>query len=485
MSIIRELARLGNKIDSASTGEFLSKGSNTGSFDAISYTSITGKPTILDSALSSQLIDSSYVQLRQTVSGGGLDSALTIQLIDSSYVSARAAAASSGYQMYEYTATQGQTTFQDSDLSGNVLSYTSGGTLVFYNGVLMGPDDVTSTTGNTVVLAAGADSGSHVSIAKWAVPTPPGPNWFGDRAVNGGGQAQEATYSTVIEYGAIATGNSFSDFGDLTVGKIDLDACSSPTRALFWGGYGGGTRQEIDYITIATTGNASDFGDMSHASYWGGACSSGTRGCHYGTGAWDGSANVQSIDYVTIATTGNAADFGDIGSSPGIGYALKAVSSGTRGLWGGGYSQSPSDAQSKAIYYITFDTLGNGTSFGNLTQGSYRVCGAASDATYGLWGGGDTGPANDGAGTFAQQDGIEYITMSTPGNSVDFGDLTATKRYINATNNATKAVFMGGGTNSTALVDIVTIQTPGNATAWGDLSQTYKKNFGSASGDAS
>ena len=302
--------------------------------------------------------------------------------------------------------------------------------------------------------------------------------WYGDRAVNGGGQANEATYSTVIEYAAIATGNAFSDFGDLTVGKIELDACSSPTYGLFWGGYGGGTRQEIDYITIATTGNAADFGDMSHASYWGGACSSGTRGCHYGTGAWDGSANVQNIDYVTIATPGNAADFGDIGSSPGIGFALKAVSNGTRGLWGGGFLQSPSDQQNVAIYYITFDTLGNGTSFGNLTQGSYRVSGAASDATYGLWAGGDTGPTN-----YTQQTGIEYITMSTPGNSTDFGDLTAQKRYINGTNNATRAIFMGG-LSSASSVDYVTIQTPGNATAWGDLSQTNKKNFGSCSGDA-
>ena len=73
--------------------------------------------------------------------------------------------------------------------------------------------------------------------------------------------------------------------------------------------------------------------------------------------------------------------------------------------------------------------------------------------------------------------------MSTPGNSTDFGDLTAQKRYINGTNNATRAIFMGG-LSSASSVDYVTIQTPGNATAWGDLSQTNKKNFGSCSGDA-
>ena len=157
---------------------------------------------------------------------------------------------------------------------------------------------------------------------------------------------------------------------------------------------------------------------------------------------------------------------------------MKAVSNGTRGFWGGGYSQSP-DNQNTGIYYITFDTLGNGTSFGDLTQGSYRVSGAASDATYGLWGGGDSGPSN-----FTQTDGIEYITMATPGNSVDFGNLTSTRRYINATNNATKAVFMGGNGSNSNTVDAVTITTPGNATSWGNLSQTGRKNFGSCSGDA-
>ena len=312
MSIIRELARLGNKIDSASAGEFLSKGTSTGSFDAISYTSVTGKPTVLDSALSSQLIDSSYVQLRQTVSGGGLDSALTTQLIDSSYVSARAGSASSGYQVYEYTATQGQTTFQDSDLSGNLLSYTSGGALVFYNGVLMGPDDITATTGSSVVLASGADSGSHVSIAKWSVAGGGGGGgaaaWYGPRGLFGGGATGSSQYSNVIDYVTMASAGNATDFGDLTEARQFVAGLSNATYGLFGGGETDTRKTTIDYITIATTANATDFGDLTEARHALAASSNGTIGL-FANGYGTGYSNV--MDYITVATPGNATDFGD------------------------------------------------------------------------------------------------------------------------------------------------------------------------------
>ena len=55
------------------------------------YSSLTGTPSLLDSALVTQLIDSDYIQLRQSsvASGGGLDSALVTQLIDSAYIQLR------------------------------------------------------------------------------------------------------------------------------------------------------------------------------------------------------------------------------------------------------------------------------------------------------------------------------------------------------------------------------------------------------------
>ena len=57
----------------------------------------------------------------------------------------------------------------------------------------------------------------------------------------------------------LIAGNA-TDFGDLTVGRDGLAACSDGTYGVFGGG--SGTTDVIDYITIATTGNATDFGDL-------------------------------------------------------------------------------------------------------------------------------------------------------------------------------------------------------------------------------
>ena len=69
---------------------------------------------------------------------------------------------------------------------------------------------------------------------------------------------------------------------------------------------------------------------------------------------------------------------------------------------------------------------------------------------------------------------IGYATFDTPGNAVDFGDLTVTRKRVTATSNLTRAVFMGGnsGTGNGSqnnTIDYVTIATTGNATDFGDL----------------
>ena len=108
MSLSRILANIGTALDSATTGDFLSKVDSDGVFGGVAYSSVTGTPTVLDSANVTNLIDSAYVQLRQSaVSGGGLDSATTISFVDSDYITSRATA--SGFQMLKYVATAGQT----------------------------------------------------------------------------------------------------------------------------------------------------------------------------------------------------------------------------------------------------------------------------------------------------------------------------------------------------------------------------------------
>ena len=99
------------------------------------------------------------------------------------------------------------------------------------------------------------------------------------RGIFAGGLA--ATKSNVIDYINIKTLGNATDFGDLTLARRDLSACSNSTRGLF----GGGSTISptiayniIDYITIASTGNATDFGDLTIAEYQLCACSNSNGG---------------------------------------------------------------------------------------------------------------------------------------------------------------------------------------------------------------
>jgi hypothetical protein len=71
---------------------------------------------------------------------------------------------------------------------------------------------------------------------------------------------------------------------------------------------------------------------------------------------------------------------------------------------------------------------------------------------------------------------IDYVTIATTGNAIDFGDLTQARMEFAACSSSTRGVFGGGertGGNSNVM-DYVTIGTTGNATDFGDLlSETY------------
>ena len=121
-----------------------------------------------------------------------------------------------------------------------------------------------------------------------------------------------ATEYNIIEYITISSTGDAQDFGDLSVGKSSLSACSSSTRGIIAGGYTFTPAftffNTIEYITISSTGNAQDFGDLSVGKSNLSACSSSIRGV-FG-GGYSPSINV--IDYITILSAGNATDFGDL-----------------------------------------------------------------------------------------------------------------------------------------------------------------------------
>ena len=286
--------------------------------------------------------------------------------------------------------------------------------------------------------------------------------------VNGGDRGIINNYykSSSIEYFAITTTGNASSFGTGTDNqKYGNSALSNITRGVFAGGnLGGGNKSDvIDYITIGTTGNATDFGDLLVSTGYPAGLCDGTRGV-FGVHR-DYNNNDTGMEYITVANTGNSTDFGDVSHGRWGGSGL---ADSTRGVFAGGYSGSFPHYHN-IMDYITVSTTGNATDFGDMTEGKYWGS-ASADATRGvICGGAHTyNTADDSVET------IEYITIQSPGNATDFGDLLWQSQNCGTSSNGTRGVHMQSRTsqNTGSLnhdeMCYFTIQSPGNATDFGD-----------------
>ena len=180
-----------------------------------------------------------------------------------------------------------------------------------------------------------------------------------------------------------------------------------------------------------------------------------------GRGVWGGGyapALSQVMDYVNIPTQGNAINFGQLN----VGGASKGSmgSNGTRGLFMGGYWPAAPTVTNQ-IDYITIPSAGNGIDFGDLTESKWGPQGASS-STRGIRMGG-----------FGATDVIDYVEISTVGNAIDFGNLTTTKMSMGVCSSPVK-VFGGGGnqsSNNYSTIEMITTASKGNALDDGDLIQ--------------
>ncbi len=242
---------------------------------------------------------------------------------------------------------------------------------------------------------------------------------MGRKLSNGDGDNQ-------ISYITIATTGNAQDFGDLSVSRYYSTALSDGTYALTVGGKQTGTAtwsgtfsDTIDYVTIATTGNASDFGNTSTNCYNCCGVQDSTRGVYnLGTTSITGTITYRQTDdleYVTIATTGNATNFGNLDQR---GFKRATGADSTRGVFAQGYNGSYG---TNAIGYITIQTTGNALDFGDaldLAQSSEGT----SNSTRMVMAGGSGPPPN-----YTRYDRIGYVTIQTTGNASDFGNLTVAK----------------------------------------------------------
>jgi len=168
----------------------------------------------------------------------------------------------------------------------------------------------------------------------------------------------------------------------------------------------------------------------------------------------------QVIDFINISTTGDATDFGDVHYNTGN---LDGSSDRTRAVFSGGYDN--------VISKLQIESQGNSSDFGDLTlaRGNINVC---ADRTRAVFMGGFTHPSPTPAGVNV----IDYVTVQSEGNAVDFGDMRDTHYEGMGFSSQTRGFVAGAnstpGTIGTGEIDYITISTLGNSAGFGDQFET-------------
>ena len=154
-------------------------------------------------------------------------------------------------------------------------------------------------------------------------------------------------------------------------------------------------------------------------------------------------------------------------SSPELGGGTSSSNQnalGARAIAGGGFLGI------RTIEFVTVSTFGDSQDFGDLTAaGAIHGKQAVSTETRMLFSGGYINNA------------IEFITVATTGDSIDFGDMTIRRYGETGVNDTVRGILGGGGSTTpfvpshngvTNVIDYVTIAQTGNAVDFGDLVHT-------------
>ena len=282
----------------------------------------------------------------------------------------------------------------------------------------------------------------------------------------GGNDAPGSSYVNTIDYVTIATTGNARDFGDLPTNNSDMGGFASSTHGFFAGGLSPTVLSTITRITTSSTGNAFNFGELDSTYWGGGGLSNATRGIYGGGRDPSASPYTTKIQYFNLASGGKSSFFGNLSSD---GITKGTCASTTRGIFFNGQEASPVGRRN-IIEYITISTLGNGQDFGDSQVAKSR-CDGLSNTVRGVFGGGYL----DGSPASVSTNIIDYITIATTGDALDFGDLTQHRYNASGCCTSTRGIFMGG-LEATAptyprvvTIDYVTIMTTGNALDFGDL----------------
>ena len=146
-----------------------------------------------------------------------------------------------------------------------------------------------------------------------------------------------------------------------------------------------------------------------------------------------------------------------------------------RGVLFGGYHPSSGPAGIDEIHYLDIQSMGNAVRFGDLSISSYSGSTTCASSTRALKAGGAIGP---GSANPNKTNNIEFVTIITQGNSIDFGDMLDAISFNPGGGNQTRGIWMGGeapgapGSAAVNTIQFVTIANLGNAQDFGDLRDT-------------
>ncbi len=336
---------------------------------------------------------------------------------------------------------------------------------------------ITGKQGQQGTVLAGVTTVS--STGSMRIPSGPTEQRGGrGRGFFGGGYGASSPYPelNVIDMIEVTTTGNATDFGDLTIGRTANGMGCSSTRGLFAAGRFPGAnndQSQIDYITTSSGGGANDFGDLNNLPCNSTGFSDATRGVF--AGGYDARTSpylrTRAMTYVNIATTGNSSDFGDT-VEPG--RRDSSFSNATKGFTCGASTPDTSYRIEMSIIQTKGSTIDFGELSGQALFGGATQCnGGASSQTRGIIFSGKSSPS-------AARNVIEYLTLSSQGNAVNFGDITnaGSSSGAAACGNQIRGVVKTSSGNDGNILEYVTIATTGNTSDFGDLA-TGRRVYGS------
>ena len=237
------------------------------------------------------------------------------------------------------------------------------------------------------------------------------------------------------------------------------------TRGLFGGGYSPGLFQIVSSINVDTTGAPVAFGNLAAGSRGVTAMGSRTRAVFTGGYEPGFSNRIQFNDFAREDTSGfnGTTDFGDLSTGA---FNPASMSNSTRGIITSmEASGSPIAQLNNIIEFITIASTGDAVDFGDQVTVS-RHSAPMTSPTRGVYFGG-VGPSPGVTNT------IQYVTISTQGDSKDFGDCVSSRNTgPSAGSNATRGLLVhayDGNPGVTTGVSTIQLSTLGDSVDFGDL----------------